>query len=172
MSDITITQVSGVQSIEALRQGVADAVKRAYGAERSYAQALCNTLPAEWYLVEHSDKGDDAKKVHAEKKALFKVLNDAEHTNPSTVWARVRKYAQEYIEGVPEKTEGKTEGEAEGSKVGARQNRSLTLRLVEELSTLFKATKNADSLSDKERDCQTHITSALIAMGVDPTTIE
>jgi hypothetical protein len=172
MSDITVTQVSGVQSIDALRQDVADAVVRAYGAERTYAEALCNVLPAEWYLVEHNDKGETAKPVHAEKKALFKVLNGAKHSNPSTVWARVRKYAQEYIEGVPEKTEGKTEGEAEGSKVGARQNRSLTLRLVEELSTLYKATKNADSLSDKERDCQTHITSALIAMGVDPTTIE
>ena len=64
MSDITVTTVSTVSSIEALRQGVADAVVRAYGAERSYAEALCNVLPAEWYLVEHSDKGDDAKKVH------------------------------------------------------------------------------------------------------------
>jgi hypothetical protein len=171
MSDITVTTVSVDSTIEALRQGVADAVKRAYGAERDYAKKLCAVLPAEWYLVEHNDKGETAKPVHAEKKALFKLLNEAEHTNPSTVWARVRKYAQEYIEGVPEKTEGES-AEAEGSKVGARQNRSLNLRLIEELSTLFKACKNADSLSDKERDCQTHITSALIAMGVDPTTIE
>lgn len=170
MSNVTVTQVSGVQSIEALRQGVADAVVRAYGAERSYAEALCNTLPAEWYLVEHSDKGEDAKKVHAEKKELFKALNAAKHSNPSTVWARVRKYAQEYIEGVPETKEGAAE--AEGSKVGARHTRSLNLRLIEELSTLFKACKNADSLSDKERQAHTHITSALLALGVDPNTIE
>jgi hypothetical protein len=170
MSNVTVTQVSGVQSIEALRQGVADAVVRAYGAERSYAEALCNVLPAEWYLVEHSDKGDDAKKVHAEKKELFKALNAAKHSNPSTVWARVRKYAQYHIEGEPEKTEG--ESEAEGSKVGARQNRSLNLRLIEELSTLFKACKNADSLSDKERQAHTHITSALLALGVDVNTID
>ena len=171
MSDITITQVSEVQSIDALRQDVADAVVRAYGAERTYAEALCKVLPPFWYLVEHNDKGDDAKFVHAEKKALFKVLNGAKHSNPSTVWARVRKYAQEYMEPKTPTTEGES-AEAEGSKVGARQNRSLTLRLVEELSTLYKATKNADSLSDKERDCQTHITSALIAMGVDVATIE
>ena len=168
MSDITVTQVSGVQSIEALRQDVADAVVRAYGAERKYAEALCNTLPAEWYLVEHNDKGETAKPVHAEKKALFKVLNGAKHSNPSTVWARVRKYAQEYIEGVPEVKEGETEG----SKVGARHTRSLTLRLIEELSTLYKATKNADSLSDKERDAQTHIASALFDLGIDTATIE
>jgi hypothetical protein len=170
MSDITVTTVVTQSKIEALRQGVADAVVRAYGAEREYAQALCHALPAEWYLVEHSDKGDLAKSVHAEKKELFKALNAAKHSNPSTVWARVRKYAQEYIEGVPEKTEG--EAEAEGSKVGARQNRSLNLRLIEELSTLFKACKNADSLSDKERQAHTHITSALLALGVDVNTID
>jgi hypothetical protein len=162
----TVTTVSTV-SLESLRQGVADAVKRAYGAERDYAQKLCEVLPVEWYLVEHNDKGDDAKQVHAEKKALFKALNEAEHTNPSTVWARVRKYAQEHIEGKPEKTEGSTD-----TSVGARHNRSLNLRLIEELSTLFKACKNAESLSDREQDAQTYITSALIALGVDTGAIE
>lgn len=165
----TVTTVSADSTIATLRQGVADAVVRAYGAERSYAEALCNVLPAEWYLVEHSDKGDNAKLVHAEKKELFKALNAAKHSNPSTVWARVRKYAQEYIEGVPEKTEGATDAD---SKVGARHNRSLTLRLIEELSTLYKATKNAQSLTDKERDCQTHIASALFDLGIDTATIE
>jgi hypothetical protein len=162
----TVTQISTL-SLEALRQGVADAVKRAYGAERDYAHKLCDVLPVEWYLVEHNDKGEDAKQVHAEKKALFKALNEAEHTNPSTVWARVRKYAQEHIEGTPEKTEGSTD-----SSVGARHNRSLNLRLIEELSTLFKACKNAESLSDREQDAQTYITSALIALGVDTGAIE
>jgi hypothetical protein len=162
----TVTTISTL-SLSDLRQEVANAVVRAYGAERNYAETLCNVLPVEWYLVEHSDKGEDAKKVHAEKKALFAVLKKAEHTNPSTVWARVRKYAQEHIEGVPEKTEGSTD-----SSVGARHTRSLNLRLVEELSTLFKACKNADSLSDKERQAHTHITSALSALGVDVGTIE
>jgi hypothetical protein len=166
MSNVTVTQVSTV-TLEALRQGVADAVKRAYGAERDYAHKLCDVLPVEWYLVEHNDKGEDAKQVHAEKKALFKALNEAEHTNPSTVWARVRKYAQEHIEGTPEKTEGSTD-----TSVGARHNRSLNLRLIEELSTLFKACKNAESLSDREQDAQTYITSALIALGVDTGAIE
>jgi hypothetical protein len=161
----TVTQ--NTVSLESLRQGVADAVKRAYGAERDYAHKLCEVLPVEWYLVEHNDKGEDAKQVHAEKKALFKALNEAEHTNPSTVWARVRKYAQEHIEGTPEKTEGSTD-----TSVGARHNRSLNLRLIEELSTLFKACKNAESLSDREQDAQTYITSALIALGVDTGAIE
>ena len=168
MLETTVTSVTVADSlIESLRQEVANAVVRAYGAERNYAETLCNVLPVEWYLVEHSDKGEDAKKVHAEKKALFAVLKKAEHTNPSTVWARVRKYAQEHIEGVPEKTEGSSD-----TSVGARHTRSLNLRLVEELSTLYKACKNAESMSDKERQAHTHITSALIALGVDVATIE
>ena len=165
MNTLVISPI--VNDIQVLRLAVADAVVRAYGAERSYAEALCNVLPAEWYLIEHNQKGDDAKLVHAEKKALFAVLNAAKHTNPSTVWARVRKYAQEYIEGKPDATT--TEGESEGN---ARHTRSLNLRLIEELSALWKATKRADSLSDKERNAQTHIASALTALGVDLATIE
>ena len=168
MENITVTQVSEL-SLSDLRNNVAEAVVRAYGAEREYAIKVCEVFPFPWYLVEHNDKGDEAKLVHAEKKELFKVLNSAKHSNPSTVWARVRKYAQEYAE--PKTAENETPT-AETSSVGARQNRSLTLRLVEELTTLYKACKNADSLSDKERDCQTHIASALTAMGIDLATIQ
>ena len=169
MENITVTQVSEL-SLSDLRNNVAEAVVRAYGAERDYAIKVCEVLPFAWYLVEHNDKGEEAKLVHTEKKELFKVLNAAKHSNPSTVWARVRKYAQEHME--PKKPDADGVIAPTDAPVGARQNRSLTLRLVEELSTLFKATKNADSLSDKERDCQTHIASALIAMGVDVNTIE
>jgi hypothetical protein len=169
--DTVNTVIAPVNTIEALRQSVADAVVRAYGAEREYAQALCGTLPAEWYLVEHRDTSPEAKLVHAEKKALFLVLNAAKHKNPSTVWARVRKYAQEYIEGVPEATttEGESDGESDGN---ARHTRSLNLRLVQDLILLWKATTRAESLSDKERQAQTHIASALTALGVDLATIK
>ena len=166
MENTTVTQVSEL-SLSDLRNNVAEAVVRAYGAEREYAIKVCEVLPFPWYLVEHSDKGEQAKLVHTEKKELFAVLKKANHSNPSTVWARVRKYAQEHIEGTPEKTEGSAD-----TSVGARHNRSLNLRLIEELSTLFKACKNAESLSDREQDAQTYITSALIALGVDTGAIE
>ena len=169
MENITVTQVSEL-SLSDLRNNVAEAVVRAYGAERDYAIKVCEVLPFAWYLVEHNDKGEDAKLVHAEKKELFKVLNSAKHSNPSTVWARVRKYAQEHME--PKKPDADGVIAPTDAPIGARQNRSLTLRLVEELTTLYKACKNADSLSDKERQAHTHITSALIAMGVDVATIE
>jgi hypothetical protein len=165
MSDINITSVSGA-SVEALRVRVADSVASSYGAMREYAQALCGSLPVEWYLVEHADTSDSAKLVHAEKKALFVELKKANHSNPSTIWARVRKYGQEYIEGAASPASAdKVEGESEGGNT--RETRSLGRRFIEELSTLYKAGKRAESLNDKESEALTKIGGALIALGVD-----
>jgi hypothetical protein len=169
----TVTTIS-VLSLSDLRQGVADAVKRAYGAERDYAQKLCEVLPVEWYLVEHNDKGEEAKIVHTEKKALFAELKKAEHSNPSTIWARVRKYAQEYVHGSAEggEGEGAEGGEGEGAEgVGARHARSADLRLIEELSALWKFLGRQESLTDKQTQCKEHICFALLVMGVDPATV-
>lgn len=163
MDNIVITPE--VSTLQTLRLDVAEAGVRQYGAERRYAEALCDNLPAEWFLVEHNDKGADAKPVHAEKAALYEVLKAANHTNPSTVWARVRKYAQEHVYGKPEKTEG-------SDSVNARHARSPDLRLIEDLSALWKFLGRQQSLSDKQAQCKTHIGSALTAMGVDLATIE
>lgn len=169
MSEVTIVGAVS-QSIAVLRQDVAEANVRAYGAERRYAEALCNILPAEWYLVEHRDTSEQAKLVHKEKQALFEVLKAANHTNKSTVWARVRKYAQEHVEGPKDKT-ATGEGGSESESGGAQHNRSLTLRFVEELTLLFKAGQRAQSMSDKERNAHTYIGSALGALGIDLATL-
>jgi hypothetical protein len=169
MSDVTIVGAVS-QSIAVLRSNVAEANVRAYGAEREYAEALCSVLPAEWYLVEHRDTSEPAKAVHKEKQDLFTVLKAAKHTNPSTVWARVRKYAQEHCEG-PKGETATGEGEGEGESSGAQPNRSLTLRYVEELTLLFKAGNRAESKTDKERNAHTYIGSALAALGIDLATL-
>jgi hypothetical protein len=166
MSQVNVTPVHGSE-IESLRHNVAVATESAYGAMRKYAEGLCGVLPAEWYLVEHNDSSDNAKPVHAEKKALFAELKAVNHSNPSTIWARVRKYAQEFMEGAPEQA-----STGEGESVGKRETRSLELRLVEDLTALWKACGRAESLSNKQADCKTHIGSALIAMGVDLTLIK
>jgi hypothetical protein len=164
MSDINVT--SAPESIEALRTNVAQAVESSYGAMRVYAVALFDVLPNEWHLVEHSDTGDDAKLVHAEKKALFALLKAAKHSNPSTIWARVRKYAQEYMDGPATPAQaGEAAEAAEGGNT--RETRSLARRYIEELTVLYKAGKRAESLSDKESEALTKIGGALIALSVD-----
>jgi len=82
-----------------LRNDVAESVVRAYGAERAYAKSLTVHFGFSWYDVEASDTTETAKTVTAEKLELYRVLKGAKHSNPSTVWARVRKYGREEIEG-------------------------------------------------------------------------
>lgn len=173
MSQVNITPavVTPLDALASLRHAVAESVASSYGAMRKYAEALCDTLPAEWYLVEHSDTSDKAKPVHAEKKALFAELKAAQHSNPSTIWARVRKYAQEYVEGVPDKAEAGGAGDGDGESVGKRETRSFGRRCIDELTLLYKAGRRTEGLSTKEQDALTKIGGALIALGLDLSTL-
>jgi hypothetical protein len=173
ITPVEVLEVS-VDNIPALRQDVAEAGVRQYGAERRYAEGLLMVLGNSFFTVEHNDTSDTAKPVHSEKAALYKVLKDAKHTNPSTVWARVRKYAEEMVKKAQAQDAvdaGESVGEGEGSG-NARHTRSLGLRLIEDLTALYKATKRAESLSNKEQQAQTHIVSALGALGVDVATLK
>ena len=163
-----IITVDGNQvSIETLRKGVAEAVKRAYGAERSYAKALNTMFTFDWFEIEANDTSENGKAVKAEKTLLFTELKAADHTNPSTVWARIRKYGQEERNGKPEGASGEGEGgEGEGEGAGNKP-RDVVTRNVEELISLYKFNARQESLPAKIEEAQKHIASALIAMGVD-----
>lgn len=176
---MTINQIVSAVSdiVKAAREAAAQAASRTYGAEREYAIALNAELPAEWYLVEHSDKGAVADLVHAEKKLYFKALNEKHPTgkypNTSVPWARVRKYAQEEAEGVTESAGeggGGEGGEGEEGEVGARHTRSLSLRMTEELTTLWKAGRKAEkdgTIQSREAAALVQIGNALQALGLD-----
>lgn len=146
--------------IVALRNAVGDALKRQYGATREYAVALCNFLPAEWYEVEHNSLKEEDKPVLAEAKAFRAALKAAGHSNPSVMWTRVRAEGKAHMHGP-----------AEESATGPKPQRSFQLRLVEELTALFKAGKREESLSDQQQNAMTGIVSALSALGVDVSTL-
>jgi hypothetical protein len=148
-------------SIVTLRKGVAEAVKRAYGAERQYAVALNAMFAFEWFDVEASDTSENGKTVTAEKTLLYVELKAAEHTNPSTVWARIRKYGKEERHGKPD-----AKGEGEGAGAGNPARDAVT-RNVEELKDLYKFNNRQDSLPTKVMEAQKHIAQALMALGVD-----
>ena len=151
-------------SIESLRVGVADAVKRSYGAERNYAKGLNAMFAFDWFNFEANDTSDDAKLVKVEKTLLYGELKAADHTNPSTVWARIRKYGKEERHGKPEGSEGEGEGEGEGA---GNSPRDAITRNVEELLNLYKFNKRQEGLPSKVMDAQKNIALALIALGVD-----
>ena len=165
MENITVN--GNAVSLETLRKGVADAVVRAYGAERDYAIALNAMFSADWFTVEASDTSEAAKPVHAEKKALYTELKAAKHSNPSTVWARIRKYGKEERYGKPEATEGAEGSEgAEGEGAGNTPRDPMT-RNIEELVALYKFNARQEGLNDKVKRAQIHIVEALKALGVN-----
>lgn len=178
---MTINQIVGAVKdlVQAARDQAAEAAGRSYGAEREYAKALNAALPEGWYTVEHSDKGAEAEMVHAEKKLYFKALHEkhpaGKYPNTSVPWARVRKYAQEETEGVSESAGGEGgEGEGEGGDVSARHTRSLTLRMTEELTTLFKAGRKAEkdgTIQTREAMALVQIGNALQELGLDLATL-
>ena len=158
-----------VENLASLRSAVGDAVVRAYGAEKRYAEAL-NVLfeGFAWYDTEANDVNPEAKPVHAEKNELFKVMKAANHTNPSTVWARIRKIARGLAEPA---VKGEGEGEGEGEGAGSRARDPIT-RNVEDLITLYKFNARQESLHVKVFEAQKHIIAALQALGVDLSLIK
>ena len=161
-------------SLDTLRKGVAEAVKRGYGAERAYAQALNLAFGSfDWFNVEATDTTESAKPVHAEKKALYAELKAVAHTNPSTIWARIRKYGAEEKYGKPEGASGEGEGgEGEGEGGAGNSPRDPITRNVEELIALYKFNARQESLPEKIRQAQVHIASALGVLGVDLSLIK
>ncbi len=170
MENQTLIVLNGNQiDVETLEQAVADAVVRAYGVEREYSVALNTLFPVgslstDWFAFEATDTSDDAKKVRARKESLYAKLKKAEHTNPSTVWARIRKY------GVEERY-GKTES-AEGAEGEGSAQRDVTTRNVEELIKLYKFNSKQDSLPAKVREANDAIVMALKCLGVDVSMVK
>ena len=152
-------------SLAGLRKGVAEAQKRQYGAERKYAVALNALFTFDWFLVEANDTSENGKAVKAEKTLLYTELKAADHTNPSTVWARIRKYGKEERHGKPEGASGEG-GEGEGDGAGKKPRDAVT-RNLEELLDLYKFNNRQEGLPSKVADAQKFIAQALMALGVD-----
>lgn len=161
-------------NLTVLRNNVADAVGRQYGAVKLYAQAL-NQLavegkfPAKWYDIDRSDASNDGKVVKTEKSEFYKPMKLAGHSNPSTVWARVQADGKADAQatglfGEVAQVEG-VEGESEGS--GASHARSPMLRNIEELTSLWKFNGKQTGLDPKIVKAQQKISEALQALGVD-----
>jgi hypothetical protein len=167
MENQTLVVLDGNQvDIEVLEHEVADAVVGPTVQSGAYAKALnlCS-LRLDWFMFEASDTSDDAKTVKVRKDALYAKLKAAEHTNPSTVWARIRKYGQE--ERVLASLRTKAKAKARGST-----QRDVTTRNVEELIKLYKFNSKQDSLPAKVREANDAIVMALKCLGVDVSMVK
>lgn len=153
-----------MSAIEAARTECADKSGASASSERNYALALNEGFVTEWFAFEATDVSDSGKIVKAEKEVFYKALHAAHHNgkhpNPSTVWARVRKYGTEAMYGVTE------------SDGGAKHGKSVDLRITDSLVPLYKFLKRQDALNAKQNDVLTYVASALTAFGMDLAMIE
>ena len=153
MTTVTTPANNVSASLVQAREAAADALVRGYGATKAYATELTNEFGLGWYEKD----SDNVAKVAEEKKAFYAALKAGGHSNPSVAWGRVVKEAKA------------AESDEES---GANHTRSLTLRLIEELTKLHKAGTKPDAVKgERETNALTYVASALAAMGVDISTL-
>jgi hypothetical protein len=150
----------------------ADGVMSASG--RAYAVGLNATLPAGWYRheaatgrIQKEPVGNEAGAITAERKVLDDALAAIKYSNPSVLWGRIKKYAEdEAVKAI--RAERIAAGESEedvdadmnvGSD-GKKEQRTPIQRIIDELGALWKA-NNAALKSDKtDADTRAKIAAA------------
>lgn len=153
------------------RNAVASAITSTYGALGRYA-SLLNTLHSnDWFEVKHFDKATEAQPIINEKKAFYLALREANHTNPSVIWARVCAFGKAEKYGAIDSEEGEANEEGEINeaqpKVEKAEPRSPMLRNIEELVALWKFNNKNDTLPKALCEVQDLITQALKALNVN-----
>ena len=165
VSIVSSVTAFAIAAIEIARNEVAEKSGLTASSERNYALVLNESFVPEWFMFEANDISDEGKAVKAEKELFYKALHAAHHNgkhpNPSTVWARVRKYGNEAHFGVASEGEG-----------GAKHGKSPDVRILDALVPLYKFLKRQNALSDKQANVLTHVSSALVAFGLDLSMID
>ena len=178
---MTTVNVTPVVSIDPRVMGLLNEAVHAeastYGARRNFAAGINDVSPegCAWYSLESmGQKLPDG--IKAIKAAYYEGLKGIGYTNPSNAWKMVRQYAKQDAASramFGEVAEAETaEGETEAEGGDTREARSLTLRFVEELTTLHKAAvkakdKGGDEYSPKVSAAHHKVIEALKCMGVD-----
>ena len=155
-------------SVIEARNEVVKAETGSYGAKRKYAGELNNMMSAAWY---HKDS-EKSPLIESERQNLMAALKAVNHSNPHKIWSDVKGYALQdaqdrglfgEVKPVPVPA---AEGESTGN-ANINAPRPLQLRLVEELTALYKVCEKEKAfLTDKQRAASLHITKALESLGV------
>lgn len=179
MSDKTVTTASNLipSFVMGLLTEAVHAEASSYGARKAFAAGINDVSPegCAWYSLESMGQ-KLPENIKAIKTAYYDGLKSIGYSNPSNAWKMVRQYAKAdaaaramFGEIAETETEG---GEGEGEGGDTREARTLTLRFVEELTTLHKAAmkakdKGGDEYSPKIAAAHHKIVEALKCMGVD-----
>jgi hypothetical protein len=148
------------------REAAIQAETKTYGARIDYAIALNSIASVAWYDIE-ANGGKLPENIEAEKAAYYEGLKAINYSNPSNAWKMIKKYAKANAQ--TNLLFGEVAPIEEDTTKGANANapRSLDVRLIEELTALYKACTKAEDLSKKQAGALDGIKAALKAMGVD-----
>lgn len=171
LNNIVITTNDAIATeLAAARIGAAEAQRTAYGANVRYASVLNQVFTFDWFDLSGTDTSDEGKQVRKEKGYFFEALKaiNPDHSNPSTIWARIRAVAKAARYPKPEaETDADGVQQGEAGESGAKHSRSPMLRNVEELTALYKFNARQESLDAKVHKAQLKIGEALQCLGID-----
>lgn len=160
---INVTQPTTFSHIASLRVRAIESEVSNYGARKDYAGGLNDIADVAWFDLE-GNGGTLPEAIAGEKKAYYDGLKAIGYSNPSNAWKMVKQYAR--ADAVARALFGCV-AEAETDTGAGSKARPLDLRLIEELTALYKACTKPETLSAKQAGAFAGIKSALTAMGVD-----
>jgi hypothetical protein len=166
---VNITTPTAFSNIAQLRIAAIDADRGVYGARINYGAGLNDLASVAWYDIE-ANGGKLPDSIQGEKDAYYKGIKEIGYSNPSNAWKMIKQYAK--ADAVKRALFGEVapmQAEETETEKGANANkeRALDLRLVEDLSALYKTCAKRDSLNAKQSGAFEGIKAALKSMGVD-----
>jgi hypothetical protein len=165
---VTVPDVAEVSEVIETRCEFVAALGSTYGAGRRYAATLIaffrtRGMGERWVTMAHDHKGAEGDAMREERDALYTALREGGHSNPSVKWKQIKDHAVDLL-----KIESGEPEESTESGSGKKETRSVQLRMVEDLTSLYKLGKREKlKLTPAQAQAHTHIASALNALGVD-----
>lgn len=162
MTDTNVTTPTSFSRIAELRIKAIESEVSNYGARKDYAAGLNDIATVAWFELEgNGNKLPEA--IAGEKKAYYEGLKSIGYSNPSNAWKMVKQYAKQ--DAIARALFGVVAEETEAP--AGNKARPLDVRLIDDLTGLYKACTKPDTLSAKQQGAFEGIKAALSAMGVD-----
>jgi hypothetical protein len=169
--DLNVSEIA----LSTLYKEMIDASNNVYGSHIKIAAKYNNLMQFAWFDLAPTEKSENAKTLKAHKAELYEAFRKAGHTNPSVPFKRICNYGRNLANGLAPSGKTTIDGEpveqADESDGAGNAPRSIMLRYVEELTTLWKAADKLDTLPAKVAAAQKDVEAALKKLGLDVANI-
>jgi hypothetical protein len=169
--DLNVSEIA----LSTLYKEMIDASNNVYGSHIKIAAKYNNLMQFAWFDLAPTEKSENAKVLKAHKTELYAAFKSAGHSNPSVPFKRICDYGRNLANGLAPSGKTTIDGvpveQSDESDGAGNAPRSIMLRYVEELTTLWKAADKLDTLPAKVAAAQKDVEAALKKLGLDVATI-